>query len=191
MDLEITAVSWILGAVLLLAVPINWLLAAATAAVFHELAHGAAVLLLGGKIHGLKILPDGIRMETSPMTAWQEILCSLAGPLGSLLLVLLGTHTPRIALCALVQGCYNLLPVYPLDGGRALRCLLGCVFPLKTAKKTEKLITCGCLLALCPVVLWLDRKFSMNGILILEGIFVAGRGIFRKIPCKETVLRVQ
>ena len=191
MNLEISAVSWILGALLILVVPLNWLLAAATAAVFHELSHSAAILLLGGKIHGLKILPDGIRMEISPMTAWQEILCSLAGPLGSLLLVLLGQHTPRIALCALVQGCYNLLPVYPLDGGRALRCLLEWFLPPKAAKKVEVVMVCAVLAAACPAVLWLDQRLSMDGILILVGAFGIGRGILRKIPCKETVLRVQ
>lgn len=191
MNLEISAVSWILGALLILVVPLNWVLAAVTAAVFHELSHSAAILLLGGKIHGLKILPDGIRMETSPMTAWQEILCSLAGPVGSLLLVLLGKHTPRIALCALVQGCYNLLPVYPLDGGRALHCLLGWFLPLKTAKKVEEFLVCAVLAAACPAILWLDWRLSMDGILVLAGIFGAGRSILRKIPCKETVLRVQ
>lgn len=191
MDLEISPVSWILGAALILVIPINWLLAAATAAVFHELSHGAAILLLGGEIHGLKILPDGIRMETSPMPPWQEIFCSLAGPLGSLLLVLLGKHTPRIALCALVQGCYNLLPVYPLDGGRAIRCLLGRFLSPETAKKTERVLVCCVLAAVCPGLLWLDRRLSMNGVLILAGIAAAARGIFRKIPCKETVLRVQ
>ena len=191
MNLEISGVSWILGALLILVVPLNWLLAAATAAVFHELSHSAAILLLGGKIHGLKILPDGIRMETSPMAARQEILCSLAGPAGSLLLVLLGKHTPRIALCALVQGCYNLLPVYPLDGGRALRCLLRWFLPPKAAKTVEGFLVCAVLAAACPVVLWLDWRLSMDGILVLAGIFGVGRRIFRKIPCKETVLRVQ
>ena len=190
-NLEISGASWILGAMLILVIPMNWLLAAVTAAVFHELSHGAAILLLGAQIHGLKILPDGIRMETSPMTAWQEIFCSLAGPAGSLLLVLLGRHTPRIALCALVQGCYNLLPVYPLDGGRALRCLLEWFLSPKTAKKVERVLVCAVLAAGCPVILWLDRRLSMDGILILMVAFGIARGIFRKIPCKETVLRVQ
>lgn len=191
MNLEIPGTSWILGAMLLLVVPLNWLLAAITAAVFHELSHSAAILLLGGKIHGLKILPDGIRMETSPMTVWQEILCSLAGPAGSLLLMLLAKHTPRIALCALVQGCYNLLPVFPLDGGRALRCLLEWLLSPKMAKMVERVLVCSVLAAVCSVILWLDRSLSMGGILILIGAFGIAKGIFRKIPCKETVLRVQ
>ena len=191
MNLEISAVSWILGALLILVVPLNWLLAAITAAVFHELSHSAAILLLGGKIHRLKILPDGIRMETSPMTVWQEILCSLAGPAGSLLLMLLAKHTPRIALCALVQGCYNLLPVFPLDGGRALRCLLEWLLSPKMAKMVERVLVCTVLAAVCTVILWLDRSLSMGGILILIGAFGIAKGIFRKIPCKETVLRVQ
>lgn len=191
MNLEISGTSWILGAMLLLVVPLNWLLAAITAAVFHELSHSAAILLLGGKIHGLKILPDGIRMETSPMRVWQEILCSLAGPAGSLLLMLLAKHTPRIALCALVQGCYNLLPVFPLDGGRALRCLLEWLLSPKMAKMVERVLVCSVLAAVCSVILWLDRSLSMGGILILIGAFGIAKGIFRKIPCKETVLRVQ
>lgn len=58
------------------------------------------------------------------MAAWKEALCALAGPVGSFSVVLLAEYFPEAALFGLVQGLYNLLPVYPLDGGRILRCLL-------------------------------------------------------------------
>lgn len=40
----------LMGAFLLLTLPLNWLLSALAAAAFHELCHGAAILLLGGRI---------------------------------------------------------------------------------------------------------------------------------------------
>ena len=114
----------LMGAFLLLTLPLNWLLSALAAAAFHELCHGAAILLLGGRIWGVRIGAGGAVMETEPLSSGKELVCALAGPAGSLLLVLTFRIFPRVAVCALVQGAFNLLPVFPLDGGRALRCAL-------------------------------------------------------------------
>ena len=114
----------LMGAFLLLTLPLNWLLSALAAAAFHELCHGAAILLLGGRIWGIRISAGGAVMETEPLSSGKELVCALAGPAGSLLLVLTFRIFPRVAVCALVQGAFNLLPVFPLDGGRALRCAL-------------------------------------------------------------------
>ena len=58
------------------------------------------------------------------MSPGRELICILAGPAASLLLLCLARIFPRVAICGLIQGCYNLLPIAPLDGGRALHCLL-------------------------------------------------------------------
>ena len=114
----------ILWALLLLVLPLPWLLAAMGAAAFHEAFHAGAVLLAGGRLRGIWIGPGGAVMDADVPGFRQELLCSGAGPLGSLLLATLCHTAPRLALCGLVQGCFNLLPIYPLDGGRMLRCTL-------------------------------------------------------------------
>ena len=79
----------LMGAFLLLTLPLNWLLSALAAAAFHELCHGAAILLLGGRIWGVRISAGGAVMETEPLSSGKELVCALAGPAGSLLLVLM------------------------------------------------------------------------------------------------------
>lgn len=114
---------YIAGALGLLLIPIPWLLALILAAAVHEAFHWLAISALGGQVWRFRIGISGARMEIGPMPPWQEMICAGAGPLGSLSLLLLRQWLPRTAICALVQGLWNLLPVYPLDGGRILRCL--------------------------------------------------------------------
>lgn len=122
--LRIEAGACILLAALLLVLPLNWLIAAAMAAVFHELCHYAAARMMGIRIIGFTVGANGCLLSTEPMGMRQEVLCAAAGPVGSLFMVLLIRWFPRLAICAAIQGLYNLLPIYPLDGGRILRCAL-------------------------------------------------------------------
>lgn len=115
---------YIFAAALLLIIPIRWILAAFLAALVHELGHYLAVRLLGGEVAGGEMTWRGARMEVFPMSPGRELVCILAGPAASLLLLCLARIFPRVAICGLIQGCYNLLPIAPLDGGRALHCLL-------------------------------------------------------------------
>ena len=73
----------LMGAFLLLTLPLNWLLSALAAAAFHELCHGAAILLLGGRIWGVRIGAGGAVMETEPLSSGKELVCALAGPAGT------------------------------------------------------------------------------------------------------------
>jgi stage IV sporulation protein FB len=113
----------ILAALLVLILPLRWIFSAILAAAFHETCHALAVYLCGGNIHKLTVGGRGAVMCTEALTSGNELICILAGPIGSLLLVLFVRWIPRIAFCGLAHGIYNFLPIYPLDGGRALRCI--------------------------------------------------------------------
>lgn len=119
--IDFTAGFCILWAFLLLVLPLRLILASMTAAVFHELCHFLALRIMGGQVYGVTIGAGGMVMDTAIMTPQAEAVCALAGPAGSFLLVLLCRRLPLLSLCALIQGCFNLLPIYPLDGGRTVR----------------------------------------------------------------------
>lgn len=115
---------FIFTAALLLTIPIRWILAAFLAALVHELGHYSTVRLLGGTVSGAAVSCRGARMEIFPMSPGRELWCILAGPAASFSLLAMARFFPRIAICGLIQGMYNLLPIYPLDGGKALRCMV-------------------------------------------------------------------
>lgn len=165
-------------ALLFLIMPLPWLLAAVTAAAFHELCHMAAVRAMGGRVEGMRLGIIGAVMETDLPSRAREGLAALAGPAGSFLLVSLYRWLPHIAICAFVQGIFNLLPLYPLDGGRALRCLLRSGF-------RERTVT---------VIEWVLAAVAVAAVLRFSAalaLMMAVRLLFGKIPCKEGQIGVQ
>ena len=113
----------ILAAALLL-LPWGWVGAFLAAAAVHELGHVLAVRIFGGKIVEMTLGLHGAQIRTTPMGPKFQLPAILAGPIFGLLPVLLWEKCPRLAFCATLLSAWNLLPIYPLDGGRALRLLL-------------------------------------------------------------------
>lgn len=165
-------------AALVLILPLKWLLAAAAGALFHELCHLGAVYALGGQVGNIRIGAVGAAMEAEISGPKKELLAALAGPAGSFLLLFLGRAFPRLAVCGAVQGLFNLLPLYPMDGGRALRCMLGNRLTPRQVAVLEAGL--GLLMALAVLRWWP----------LLAGI-LAVRAFFGKIPCKGMKNRVQ
>lgn len=55
----------------------------------------------------------------------QELVCAAAGPASSFLLSLtMCRNCPELAVLSAMLGAVNLLPIFPLDGGRILRSIL-------------------------------------------------------------------
>lgn len=95
------------------------------AATLHEIFHLAFMDFMKVKIKKVSLGITGAVIESEPMTYPKEIICAAVGPIANLLCVFLWEAAPVFSAVNLVLFLYNILPVYPLDGGRILRaCLL-------------------------------------------------------------------
>lgn len=190
-NIRIEGAACLWWAVLVLVLPLKWLLAALAAALFHELCHYFAIRATGGQVLGIVIGPGGAALETGPMEPGRELICALAGPLGGCLLLLFARIMPLIALCALAQTLYNLLPVYPLDGGRALRCAHDLLRPLGDGDLFCRRINRLCLGVLTGLGLWAAATLELGTAALLPAILLLGKVFPRKRPCKTGPLRLQ
>ncbi len=106
----------------------------------HELAHTVVAMRYGGKVESIVLMALGgvSQISKMPHEPRHELVMAAAGPLTSIVLgVLLGFGyrlagaAPNIAFYLflmaylnLVLGVFNLLPAFPMDGGRVLRAAL-------------------------------------------------------------------
>ena len=102
--------------------------AALCAATAHELGHLAAIRALGGHVTALRLSAVGAELRLGRSLSYgRELLCALAGPAVNLVLARLaalwgGEELLVFAGMNLALGCFNLLPVSALDGGKCLYC---------------------------------------------------------------------
>ena len=126
-----------------LAVAVAAMLGLFASLILHELAHSLVARRFGLGVGGITLFLFGgvAELEQEPQSAVSEFWIAVAGPAMSLALVLLfrllegtasvaGASDLLVALIAylatinLVLALFNLLPAFPLDGGRVLRAAL-------------------------------------------------------------------
>lgn len=98
------------------------------AALCHELGHYAVLRSRGGWVRHMEISTLGANMQVAGRLSYgSELLAAAGGPAVNLLLAAalaaLGRWWEPLYLLAGAQGvlgCFNLLPILPLDGGRML-----------------------------------------------------------------------
>ena len=111
---------WFNCALLLYMLPLNCALAILAASWIHESFHIMAIKTFGGKIRQINFTALGIVIYADPLPIARSVVSSLAGPAGSLLLIFFAEYFPLLSVCGCIQGIFNLIPIYPLDGGRVL-----------------------------------------------------------------------
>jgi Zn-dependent protease len=124
---------------------IGWLLLVFACVVVHELSHCFVARRRGAQVDEIVLFPLGgvSKLRNLPESPGDELAIAIVGPLtsiglgllagwGALLLgqslvpvdLLSGWLLVRLAWLNLILGVFNLLPAFPLDGGRVLRALL-------------------------------------------------------------------
>lgn len=122
-------------------------------AVVHEMGHSLVASQRGYKLKRIVLMPYGAIVfgDNDDMSYGDEATIALAGPFVSLtasfifvsfwwLIPDLYPYTETCVLANLTIATVNMLPAYPLDGGRVLLSVLSCCLKRKTAIKICKAI---------------------------------------------------
>ena len=167
----------------MLLLPLKWLVAWFSAALIHELFHVAAIYLCKNRVLEVKLRASGAVIKTDGLNRRCEFVCAIAGPAGSLVALLLFRKMPVFALFAAVQLFVNLLPIYPLDGGRVFRCILLKFFAYHTTIKISRVMEIIFKIFLLLLGLWISAWQKAWIILAFTIVFCWRK---RKIPCKQS-----
>lgn len=151
----------------------------------HELAHSLYALRMGGRVRDITLLMIGgvSNLSAPPKSPRREAVMALVGPLTSLALAAvfyaldravigIGSFELKFGLFYLAEmnlflGLFNLLPAFPMDGGRIVRALLTDRQGLIRATQ----ISAG-LGKLFAVLFGIIGLFSFNIILIIIAFFI-------------------
>ena len=183
---SISADFYIAMAAGLLLLPLPWISAWLFSALFHELCHYIALRICGYTVSGIRISLKGVFMETEALSAANEAICAYAGPIGALVLLLLARRFPRVAVCTIVQSLYNLLPIFPLDGGRGLGCFLRKLLGDARGKQAFMIVERVVLFVLLFLALFAYVKLGLGLLPALAVIFIIVKNKKINIPCKNS-----
>src|SRR5215510_13016527 len=172
--------------------------------VLHEFGHVLAARHYGINTPEITLLPIGgvASLERMPEKPSQEIVVALAGPLVTLIIVVVltlvlgarfdltqmaqleqaqSTMLGRVAAANVALVLFNLIPAFPMDGGRVLRALLAIPLGYTRATRIAALIGQG----LALVFAFIGLMGSPLLILIAIFIFLAASGEAGYVQARE------
>lgn len=188
------------------------------AVTLHELGHSFQALKFGVRVRNITLMPMGgvARIEEIPEIPWQELRIALAGPLVNFviagLLILFGSLLQVRSILSLAElsqslgqvswsgmlayltmanlalGLFNLIPAYPMDGGRVLRALLA--MKLDYSKATTIAVNIGQGLA-WAFGLWGFMNGNYNLVLIAIFVWMGAGQEGRQTDVKSVLREIQ
>lgn len=192
--LAVAWIAWVLRDALPLPMAVLMALALFSCVLLHELGHALAGRRFGIRTRRIVLLPFGgvAQMERMPERPLQEIVVALAGPgvnvvIAAVCLAVMrlrgipveqvfdpATTEPLGLLIELNLGMliFNLIPAFPMDGGRVLRALLALAMPYPRATRIAARV--GQAFAIGFALLWLLSAWRgvANPMLLVIAVFV-------------------
>lgn len=157
--------------------------------VMHEMAHAEAARRRGFVLDNIKIMPYGASLTGEFAGAgWRdEFFIALAGPLSNIFAAVVFTSlwwlvpatyffTEDFVLANIFTALTNLLPIFPLDGGRAVLAIMSRKVPRQKAYKALRIfgVAAGagflCLFAVSLFVK-INLTFALMAFFVLSGTF--------------------
>jgi Zn-dependent protease len=159
--------------------------------VLHELGHALTAQRFGIRTREIVLLPIGgvARLERMPEKPSQELAVAIAGPAVNVVLatalggVLFALGTPAVMILERAEGngtleflfianitmlLFNLVPAFPMDGGRVLRAGLAMFLPYARATRFASLVGQGFALLFAAAGIFLLH----NAVLVFIALFV-------------------
>lgn len=175
--------------------------------VIHELGHFLAGILMGMSPEKLEIMPFGLsvsfktkiddynkKIGKTNLLEIKQIFVALAGPLINLLVILIvaflkiDTSIKQLILYSnILILLFNLLPIYPLDGGRILKGILSIILGKKNSKRIVNetaIISTIVLTAIASIAIYLLENISIFLIVMYIWIIVIREDKKYKFNCK-------
>jgi Zn-dependent protease/CBS domain-containing protein len=199
-------------------VGVGFILAIFGCITLHELGHALAARRYGIETRDITLLPIGgvARLQRMPGQPWQELVVATAGPavnvviaaaIATVLIVLQGPGS--LAVDPTGQGqffqkllgvnlflvLFNLIPAFPMDGGRMLRALLATKLPYQQA--TNIAASVGQFLAILFAfagLFWLGNPFLVFIALFVylgagaEARLTEVRSLLRDVPVRDAMI---
>lgn len=172
--------------------------------VLHELGHSLTARRYGVRVPRILLLPIGgmAEFDRIPRKPSAEFLITIAGPavnfvIAAILLPIVASHLwrgsymaefslPMVCwqlFCAnLIMGFFNLLPVYPMDGGRILRSILALWFSYLQATRFAVMTTRIAAPLLIAVAIYLNWWMAA---LLFFFILMSGNAEYRVLQRRE------
>ena len=169
-------------------------------AFIHELGHLIAGVSLGLKVNNIKIAPYGFSIEfkepnkTSNMSS-KKLIIALAGPLTNLLIIgiiyifsylkkIYSWNLENLIYANILIFIFNMLPIYPLDGGRIIKQIIEICMGKKEANiYTQKIsyITIILLTMVTSILILMYKNIALLIIIIYLWIIVIRENKYQKM----------